>query len=119
MDKSLRSFQEEDNYMKNITEYDERQLKLIYENLVSFEKKQIGLSSLVGSLEFLLNALESIDEEWEERFLKEVTTLETANALAIIKDSEEAPEIELNKKEMLINKSIESLKKLVENKLIK
>jgi hypothetical protein len=106
--------------MKNITEYDERQLKLIYENLVSFEKKQIELSSLVGSLEFLLNALESLDEEWEERFLKEVTTLETANALAIIKDSgEEVHEIEMNKKEMLIKKSIENLKKLVEDKLIK
>ena len=99
--------------MKNISEYDERQLRLIHENLVSFEKKQIELSSLVGSLEFLLNALESIDEEWEERFLKEVTILETANALAIIKDSgEKVPEIEIDKKEILINKSIEKLKKL-------
>lgn len=106
--------------MKNLSEYDERQLRLMHESLVSFEKKQIGLSSLVGSLEFLLNALESIDEEWEERFLKEVTILETANALAIIKDSgEEIPEIEKDKKEMLINKSIESLKKLIGNKLIK
>lgn len=106
--------------MKNITQYDERELKLIYDNLVSFEKRQIGLSSLVGSLEFLLNALESIDEEWEERFLKEVTTLETANALVMIKDSgEDAPEIEINKKEILIKKSTENLKKLVENKLMK
>lgn len=120
MDKSLLSFLEEGNLMKNLSEYDERQLRLMHESLVSFEKKQIGLSSLVGSLEFLLNALESIDEEWEERFLKEVTILETANALAIIKDSgEEIPEIEKDKKEMLINKSIESLKKLIGNKLIK
>lgn len=105
--------------MKNISEYDERQLRLMYKNLVSFEKKQIELSSLIGSLEFLLNALESIDEKWEEKFLKEVTTLETVNALEIIRDfEEEVFEIKEGKKEMLVKKSIENIKKLIENELI-
>ncbi len=77
------------------------------------------LSSLVGNLEFLLNALELIDEEWELKFLKEITTLETVNALEIIKDSgEKVQEIDENTKELLINKSIENLKKLIELQLV-
>lgn len=105
--------------MKNISEYDERQLKLMHKNLISFEKKQIELSPLVSTLEFLLNVLESVDEDLEEKFLKEMTILETVNALAIIKDSEkEAPVIE-NKKEILINKSIFNLKILIGNELKK
>ena len=104
--------------MKHISEYDERQLRLMHENLNSFEKKQIELSSLVGSLEFLLSALELIDEAWEEKFLKEITTLETVNALEIIKDfGEDVSEIDKDEKEILISKSIENLKKLVDCEL--
>lgn len=106
--------------MRNISEYDERQLRLMHKNLVAFEKKQIELNSLVGSLEFLFNALEAIDEEWEDTFLKEVTTLETVNALKIIKDSgEEVRELAKNKMEILISQSIGNLRELIEKELIK
>jgi hypothetical protein len=117
MGKSLPSFQVEDNHMKNISEYDVRQLNLMHEHLIYFENKQIELSSLIGSLEFLFNALESIDEEWERKFFNEITILETINALEIIKESgEEAPEIDNNKNKMFIKKSIENLKKMVSNR---
>jgi hypothetical protein len=105
--------------MKNISKYDERQLTLMLEHLTSFERKQIDLGSLVGSLEFLLNALETVDEEWEEKILKEITILETANALAIIKESgEQISEIQDDKKETLIKNSIAKIKELVDGKLI-
>ena len=38
------------------------------EHLTSFEQKQIDLSSLVGSLEFLFNALETVDIETANSF---------------------------------------------------
>ena len=106
--------------MKDISEYDERQLILMLEYLSSFENQQINLSSLVGGLEFLLNALETVDEDWEEKFLKEITTLETTNALEIIKEAgEQIPEIQNEKKRTLIKNSIDGLNKLIDSKLIK
>ncbi|MCX6987727.1 MAG: hypothetical protein NT065_06205 [Chlamydiae bacterium] len=106
--------------MENISEYDERQLILMLEHLTSFEKKQIDLSSLVGSLEFLFNALETVDTEWEENFLKEITTLETANALTIIKESgEQIAEIQAEKRGKLIKHSTENLKSIINRKLNK
>lgn len=120
MGKSSPSSQEEDNNMENINEYDKRQLMLMLEYLTSFEKKKINLSSLVGSLEFLLNALDVVDEDWEEKFLKEITVLETLNALAIIKESgEKITEIQDKKKDGLIKNSIDILKNLINEKIIK
>lgn len=105
--------------MKNINEYDKRQLKLMYESLISFEKSHIELNSLVGNLEFLLSAMESVEADWEEKFLREVTTLETINAIKIIKESgEEAPEINNNKSKKLINNSLTNLKNLIEKELM-
>ncbi len=102
--------------MKNVSEYDERQLILMLEHLNFFENKQIDLISLVGSLEFLLNVLETADEDWEEKFLKEITTLETINALEIIKESgEQIPGIQNDKKKTLIKNSIDRLKKLIDS----
>ena len=106
--------------MDNISEYDERQLKMMYECLSSFQHKQIQLSSLIGSLEFLLNAMESVDEEFENKFLKEITTLETINAIEIFNESEKE-KLYFNKNENveLINKSILTLKKLIQNEIQK
>ena len=93
--------------MGNISEYDQRQLKLMRESLSSFQKNQIQLGSLIGSLEFLLNAMESVDDDWENKFLKEITTLESVNAIEIIEDSEKE-KLNFNKKESveILNKSI-------------
>ena len=104
--------------MDNISEYDERQLKLMYECLSSFEKNQIELSSLIGSLEFLLNAMESVDEEWENKFLKEVTTLESINAIKIMEESEKKG-LKINENESieLISKAVLILKTLIQNEL--
>lgn len=104
--------------MKHISEYDERQLRLMHENLISFEMKQIELGSLVGSLEFLLNSLESKDDEWEEKILDEITILETVNALTVIKDSgEEVMDIQKDKKDRFVYNSIKNLKNLIEIKV--
>ncbi len=102
--------------MKNISEYDRRQLILMLEHVKFFENKQIDLSSLIGSLEFLLNALEKVDEDWEEEFVNEITTLETINAIEIIKESgEQISEIQDDKKRALIKNSIDKINSLVDN----
>jgi hypothetical protein len=104
--------------MNNISEYDQRQLKLMQECLSSFQKNQIQLSSLIGSLEFLFNAMESVDEEWENMFLKEITTLESVNAVELM-EGPEREKLRFNKNESaeLVNKSVLKLKDLIQNEL--
>lgn len=105
--------------MKNINEYDRRQLKLMYESLISFEKNHTTLNSLIGNLEFLLNVMEHVEDDWEEKFLTEITTLETINALEIIKDAgEEIYEIKKEEREELIKKAISNLKTFVKKELM-
>lgn len=109
----------EDNNMKNVSEYDKRQLMLMLECLCYFEGNGTDLSSVISSLEFLLNALDKVDEEWEGNFLKEMTMLETISALENIEESgEQNPKIPNCKKEQLIKKSIERLKVLINGELI-
>ena len=90
----------------------------MHKNLTHFENNLIELSSLVGSLEFLLNALESVEDDWEKKFLKEVTTLESINAIEMIKKSgEEAPEISNDTRKKLVNAAVSNLKNLIEKEL--
>lgn len=100
--------------MKNINEYDERQLKLMSDSLLCFERNLIDLNSLIGNLEFLLSAMESVDIVWEEKFLKEITVLESVNAMHLINKSGEEPvEINFNEANDLINTAITRLKVLI------
>ncbi|HEY4831820.1 MAG TPA: hypothetical protein VIH61_04595 [Waddliaceae bacterium] len=95
--------------MNKISEYDERQLKLMLQQLISFEHKKLELSSLVGSLEGLLHAMENVTDEWEEKFLNEFSTLESINA--------EMPKMKEDEIEKLIKDTVVNLKKLIEDKL--
>lgn len=105
--------------MKNINEYDERQLRLMLKSLISFEKNQIDLSSLIGTLEFLLSVMEVVEDDWEEKFLNEVTTLESINAFMIIRESgEEAPEISDDQNSRLINDAVSNLKALIKKEIV-
>lgn len=95
--------------MSKISEYDERQLKLMLKQLISFEHKKLELSSLVGSLEGLLHAMENVTDEWEEKFLNEFSTLESINA--------EMPKMKKDEIEKLIKDAVSNLKKMIEDKL--
>jgi len=95
--------------VNKISEYDERQLKLMLQQLISFEHKKLELSSLVGSLEGLLHAMENVTDEWEEKFLNEFSTLESINA--------EMPKMKEDEIEKLIKDTVVNLKKLIEDKL--
>jgi len=95
-------------------EYDRRQLKLMYECLLSFQNKQIRLSELIGSLEFLLSAMESINKNLENKFLNEIATIDLINSLEIIKETEDK-NLQFNKKESyeLVDKTVVNLKKMI------
>ena len=95
--------------MNKISEYDERQLNLMLNQLNAFENKKLDLGSLVGRLEGLLHAMEHVADEWEEKFLDEFSTLESINA--------EVPKLEKEEIEKLIVNSVCNLKKLIQEKI--
>lgn len=104
--------------MNNVNQYDKRQLKLMQKCLNSFEKNQVGLSSLIGSLEFLLNAMKSVDSDWENKFLKEVTTLESINATELMEGLElETTKSIDNERITLINVAVSNLKIMIQEEL--
>ena len=96
--------------MNKVSEYDERQLNLMLDQLNAFENKKLDLSSLVGRLEGLLHAMEHVTDEWEEKFLDEFSTLESINA--------KMPKLKKEEMEKLIRNSIYNLKKLIQEKLV-
>ena len=98
--------------------HDKRQLDLMNLSVESFQKKQIPLNQLVGNMEFLLSALESIDKNWAATILEEITTLESINATEIIRESGEditnLPEKERNQ---IIQSSVSNLGLLIEKRI--
>lgn len=59
------------------------------QQLASFQKGILPLGSLVGDLEFLLNAMESVDITWKEKVFEEIANLEEIYAIALDRDMNE------------------------------
>jgi len=89
-----------------ITQYDQRQLNRMKDQISSFESGGIGLGSLIGDLEFLLNAMESSDEDWKKQLDEQILILEEVYADALDRDMTELePE-----SQTLVSKAIETIK---------
>ena len=91
--------------MHQTSNYDKRQLDLMMQQLNSFENGEINLFSLQSSLEFLLQAMEHVNDTWENSFLDEISTLASINA-GFPNDKQ------INVK-IIITETVENLKKLV------
>lgn len=66
-----------------ITEYDSRQLRKMKRQLASFKAGDLSLPALIGDLEFLLNAMESIPIEWKRGIHEQIATLEEVYAITL------------------------------------
>jgi hypothetical protein len=64
-------------------EYDQRQYRLMADQLHRLEEGNIGLVSLIGRLKSLLSVLEATDEAWKDDFRSEWGTLEIAYAMIL------------------------------------
>ena len=91
--------------MHQISNYDKRQLDLMMQQLNSFENGEIDLFSLQSSLEFLFQAMEYVNDFWENSFLEEISTLASINA-----DSPNDKQINVK---VIIAETLKNLKNLV------
>lgn len=76
-----------------ITEYDNRQLVKMKQQLASFKKDELSIGSLIGDLYFLLNAMESMEMAWKEKIQEEVDVLEEVYAVALDSEAEQIDEV--------------------------
>lgn len=66
-----------------MSEYNERQYRLMLSHLRKFEEGQLKLDVLVDDLEGLLNYLDGIPNSWKQAFLHEWGKLEDERAYAL------------------------------------
>jgi len=68
-----------------MSEYDQRQYRLMLDWLVAFEEGKLPLDKLVDDLEALMNVLEEAPPGWKNSFLSDWITLEEMRASALFK----------------------------------
>lgn len=66
-----------------MSDYDQRQYRLMLETLTAFEHGNIHVGTVIADLEGLLNALEKADAEWKQSFLRWWGQIEDARAYAL------------------------------------
>jgi hypothetical protein len=64
-------------------EYDQRQFRLMHDQLILFEKGKLDLASLIKGIKGLLSVLEEVDESWIDKIRREWGILETVYAVAV------------------------------------
>ncbi len=77
---------------KMLRKFNEQQLLLMKQRILSFEKTKFSLDSLLyltKSLEELLDSLKNIDDKWKESFRTEWWELEFTSSLMIDKEVED------------------------------
>ena len=71
-----------------MSEFDQRQYRLMLNDLNEFRSGKIQIDALINNLEGLLNALTEGGEGWKKSFLRLWGQLEDARAYALFRDSE-------------------------------
>ncbi|WP_146001004.1 hypothetical protein [Chimaeribacter californicus] len=70
----------------NLSEYDQWQINLMKEMLISFDIGEISLKKLIDNLEGLFFCLQSVDEEWRDEFHEYWFVLEKIYAVSLFRN---------------------------------
>jgi hypothetical protein len=96
-----------------MTEYDERQYRLMVQRLEEFENERIGFNRLIVDLESLLGCLQEVDTSWKSKFQRECGVLDEVYAVMLDRQQKQmTPE-----DQKLVSRSVQELKRMVSEKL--
>jgi hypothetical protein len=70
-----------------MSDYDQRQFRLMLERLDAFARGRIAIDRLIIDLQGLLNALQMLDPKWKQSFLRHWGHLEEARAVALDREA--------------------------------
>ncbi|HEP6273845.1 hypothetical protein SB768_30955 [Burkholderia sp. SIMBA_043] len=101
------------------TEYDQRQYRLMNDQLRLFETGKLDLPALIKGIKALLSALEVADESWKDKVRCEWGALETVYAIGLDrKEQGLAPDIQacLNDpaNRAIIDEAVRNIRRLVQ-----
>ncbi len=105
------------------TEYDQRQYRLMNDQLMLFEENKLDLASLIKSIKALLLVLEEADEPWINKVRSEWGTLETVYAVALQrKEQNIAPDAQTTINDpayrALLSEAVQNIRQLVQDVLL-
>jgi hypothetical protein len=90
-------------------EFDQRQYRTMLDMLIAFERGEIRLDALVGSLEALLNLLNNKEQAWTQKFQSAWGVLEDVRAFALFKNIKSFDE----RTDQLLRSTVNNLKLMV------
>ncbi len=104
------------------TEYDQRQYRLMNDQLKLFEAGKLDLPALIKGIKALLSALEEADESWKDKVRCEWGALETVYAIGLDrKEQGLAPDIQTSINDpanrALIDEAVQNIRRLVQERI--
>lgn len=96
-----------------MSEYDQRQYRLMHQALERFQEGKASLSDLIASLDALLNVLESTEESWKDAFRYEWGTLETEYAISLDRGETALPPESIN----LVRQAVANMQALLQERI--
>lgn len=103
--------------MESLSDYDQRQLSLILSKIEDYRLEKLELRFLIEDLMALLDALESVDENWKDSFRNMTASLDVLYSVAVYRGDSEVDDSE--KKQILEKLDFleELARTLLENRL--
>ncbi|MEQ5776295.1 hypothetical protein J4E05_12250 [Thalassospira sp. NFXS8] len=91
------------------TEYDDRQIKRMKDQVINYKNGAIGLGDLVEDLIFLRDALDVCPSEWDHKFTEKLTDLESVNSYLIEKNENKLDQVT----QPIVNGAIQKIEYLI------
>ncbi len=91
-------------------EFNAKQIKKMKDLLINFLEYRTDLFSLVSSLEFLFSVIDIEDPEWNERFISQISLLESINA--------SKPKLSETKIKEIVENAVNYLNKMTDDMLV-
>jgi hypothetical protein len=67
----------------SISDHDKRQYIKMQEQILKYQKGKLALSGLIGDLDFLVNSLESVQQEFKKMMQEHILDLEEVYAVCL------------------------------------
>jgi hypothetical protein len=93
----------------HFSDRDRRQLDLMKERLLLYERDEIHLPTLIADIDFLIEAFDSVDPVWRQALREEWSVLEEVYAVALDRGHTHLD----TDSERLVDRAVEALSELV------
>lgn len=92
-----------------MSDYDQRQYKVLFDRINAFQRKSIGLKSLIADTDALMRSLQHAEKPWTDAFYAQWAFLEDVYARALDQGLNAVP----SDQAALVDNAVEKMQELV------